>query len=477
MASSRKSSRSNPPHAPLAKGGANAGGLAARVAAQLQDIVRPGDWVEIALSGGVDSVTLLDCALRARRKLRMRLSALHVNHQLSPNAARWSAFCSRICRERGIPYETVKVGVQRGDSLEARSRDARYAVFARRDCNCIALAHHRDDQVETLFLQLLRGAGVKGLAGMPHIRKEHGASRTAKGDPLPITHRSSPAIIRPMLDVTRQEILNYAKKRKLKWIEDESNQNVHFQRNYLRHDVLPVLARRYPAYRATVARSVRHIAEAAGLLDALAIVDAAGQIVDDTLAVAALRSLSPARARNLLRYFISARGAALPNTERLDEALRQLLNAKQDAQVAIALEGACLRRYEGRIHLAQAHGEPRPFSKRWRGETRVELPGHGGVLTLARTAGTGISLARLRNNVVTIRSRRGGERLRPDCGRPRRSLKNLLQEARMPPWQRERLPLIFCGDELVWAAGIGVDCAYSSARDEAALCPEWRPSA
>jgi len=412
----------------------------------------------------------------------MRLSALHVNHQLSPNAPRWSAFCSRLCRARGISFETVTVSVRRGDSLEARARDARYAVFARRDCNFIALAHHRDDQVETLLLQLLRGAGVKGLAGMPLVRTEDRGSRIEGKTPArsgrdrnPQSSILNPRILRPLLDVSRQEILEYAKKRKLKWIEDESNRDVRFQRNYLRHDVLPVIARRYPAYRATVARSVRHLAEAAGLLEALAVVDAAGQIEDGTLAVAALRRLSPARARNLLRYFISARGAALPNTERLDEALRQLLHAKQDAQVAIELEGACLRRYEGRVYLAEARGEPRPFSRRWRGEKCVELSGLGGVLTLARTAGTGISLARLRSGVVTIRSRRGGERLQPDCHRPRRSLKNLLQEARMPPWQRERIPLIFCGGKLVWGATLGIDCAFQAAAGETAVDPVWSP--
>ena len=457
MASSRKSSRSK----------AASADLAARIAAQLQDIVRPGDRVVIALSGGVDSVALLDCAQRARRKLRMRLSALHVNHQLSPNAARWSAFCSRLCRARGIPYETVTVGVRRGDSLEARARDARYAVFARQDCSFIALAHHRDDQVETLFLQLLRGAGVKGLAGMPPIRKATSDSRTTKGD-------ASPAIVRPLLDVTRQEILEYAKKRKLKWIEDESNANAYFLRNYLRHEVLPVIARRFPAYRTTIARAARHLAEAAQLLDEVAARDGRNYLNDGTLAVEALRRLSIARARNLLRYFLGGHGVSMPGVERLEEALRQSLGAKQDAKVSVELGDFTLKRHAGRLHLMRTgSAPPAHYEKRWRGEKKLNLPELGGVLALARATGTGISLSRLRRGVVTIRSRRGGERLQPNFRRPRRSLKNLLREARVAPWMRERLPLMFCGKDLVWAAGIGVDCRYRAAYAEPSIRPVW----
>ncbi len=465
MASSRKSSRSK----------AAILDVAARIAVQLKDIVRPSDRLLVGLSGGVDSVVLLDILQRAARKLRLRLSALHVNHQLSPHARRWEAFCRRLCRARGIPFQSEKVRVRRGDSVEAAARAARYAVFARQDCDYVVLAHHRDDQVETLLLQLLRGAGVKGLAAMPLLRKAKGERRKAKGDPSSITHHPSPAILRPLLDVTRDEILEYARVRKLKWVEDESNADIYFQRNYLRHEVLPVIARRFPAYRVTLARAAGHLAEAARVLDEIAAADGAGQIEEGALAVDALRRLPAARARNLLRYFLSRHGVSMPGVERLDEALRQSLHAKLDARVEIELDGASLRRYAGRVHLVRLSGMPRRFSKRWRGESRLALPELGGVLSMAHARGGGVSLARLRGRKVTIRLRRGGERLQPDCRRPRRSLKNLLQEAHVAPWQRERLPLIFCGEALVWAPGIGVDCAFQTARDEAALRPAWMP--
>ena len=448
MASSRKSSRSKPD-------------LAGRVAAQLEDIVKPSDRLVAGLSGGVDSVVLLDILARVARKLRCRLSALHVNHQLSPNARRWEAFCRRLCRTRGIPFRSARVEVRRGDSVEAAARAARYAVFTHQPCEYVVLGHHRDDQVETLLLQLLRGAGVKGLTGMPVLRKA-GA------------RHASPSVLRPLLDVTRDEILEYARKRRLEWIEDESNQDMYFLRNFVRHEVLPVIARRFPAYRATLARAAGHLAEAARVLDELAAADAAGELADGTLSIAALRRLRPARGRNLLRYLLASHGVTMPNADRLDEALRQALTAKQDARVLVELGDFTLRRHAGRLHLVRARGvPPAHFEKLWRGEKKMALPELGGVLTLARATGAGISLSRLGGGVVTIRLRRGGERLQPNCRRPRRSLKNLLQEARMPPWQREYIPLIFCGGKLVWAARIGVDCAFQAAAGEAAVEPTW----
>ena len=454
MASSRKSSRDNS----AAPGRAD---LAGRVAASLEACVKPAGQLVVGLSGGVDSVVLLDSLQRCAGRLGFELSALHVNHQLSPNAARWASFCQRLCRARGIPFHAVKVEVRRGGG-EAAARAARYAAFARHECDVIALAHHRDDQVETFLLQLLRGAGVKGLAAMPLLK-----SKVEKSE------GRAPAIVRPLLDATRAQILEYAKARKLKWIEDESNADVGYARNYLRHEVLPVIGRRFPAYLSTIARSVGHVADAARLLDEVAAADGRGRIKEGALAVEALRRLPDARARNLLRAFLAGQGIAMPSAERLGEGLRQALSAKGDAHVRIELDGASLRRHDGYLHVVRAGKAPAGYSRRWRGEKRLELEELGGVLTLARATGAGISLARLRAGTVEIRLRRGGERLRPDCSRPRRSLKNLLQESNVPPWRRERLPLMFCGGKLVWVAGLGVDCDFQAKGREAAILPGW----
>jgi tRNA(Ile)-lysidine synthase len=440
--------------------------VAARVAAQLEN-VKPSDRLLAGLSGGVDSVVLLDILAGFARRGRFRLSALHVNHQLSPNARRWEAFCRRLCRTRGIPFRSARVRVQRGDSTEAAARAARYAAFARQPCNYVVLAHHRDDQVETLLLQLLRGAGVRGLAAMPLVRKAKVERRKSEGSP-------SPQILRPLLDVTREEILDYARRRKLKWVEDESNRDIYFRRNFIRHEVLPLIARRFPAYRVTLARAAGHLAEAAQVLDELAAADADGYLEGGALAIAALRRLAPGRARNLLRYLLACHGVPMPGAERLDEALRQMLTARRDARVQIELGGFELRRFDGRLHVvASLKDLAADYARRWRGESEIALPELGGVLAMKPARGAGISLARLRGRPVTIGMRRGGERLQPDCRRPRRSLKNLLQEANIPPWQRNRLPLLFCGDELVWAPGIGVDCRFQAAAAEPGVRPAW----
>lgn len=432
--------------------------LRARVAGSLAGIVRGGDRLVVGLSGGVDSVVLLDVLARLTRKMRFAISAIHVNHQLSPNAPRWARFCRALCRARDVPLRVVKVTVARGNSLEGAARAARHEVFRKLHADYVVLAHNQDDQIETLFLQLLRGAGVKGLAAMPLLKDER--------------------ILRPLLDAPRGEIERYARRRKLEWVEDESNADTYFLRNFLRLEVLPAIATRYPAYRSILTRSARNFADAAQLLDELGALDAAGQVEDGTLSVTALRRLAPARARNLLRYFLSTHGLNMPTADRLDEALRQVLTAKQDARVLIDLDGARLRRFRGRLHVVR---EARPvlagFAKRWRGEKELALPELGGVLMLTRGHGAGISLARLRGRALTIGVRQGGERVQPDCRRPRRSLKNLFQEARIPPWQRERLPLIRCDGELVWAAGAGVDCAYHAVGDEPALRPVWVPVA
>jgi tRNA(Ile)-lysidine synthase len=454
--------------------------LVAQAAAQLAGVLKPGDRVAAALSGGVDSVVLLDVLARLRARLRIRLSALHVNHQLSPRAPRWATFCRRACRARGIPFRSVKVTVARGDSLEAAARAARYEVFSRQRCDYIVLAHHQDDQVETLFLQLLRGAGVKGLAAMPLVRKDERGRMNVEGKSGKTGHPSSfilhPSILRPLLDVTRADILEYARERKLQWIEDESNADLHFQRNFLRHEVLPEIARRFPAYRSTIARTARHLAETATLLDEIALADGAGALVGGTLAAAALRRLSPARARNLLRHFLAARAVAMPNTGRLDEALRQVLTARQDAQLAIDLGEVGLRQFEGRLYLVSRRAASRRGDLgQWRGERELPVPELGGVLVMTPSLGMGLSLARLREQAVAIRTRSGGERLQPDRRRPRRTLKNLMQEARIPPWERERLPLLFCGGDLAWVPAIGIDCAYQAVAGERSVSPSWQP--
>lgn len=447
MASSRKSKPSN----------AVSNALAARVAARLKSVIQPGDRLLLALSGGIDSIVLLDVLARLANRLRFSLAALHVNHQLSPNAARWAAFCRAACRERGIAVRVARIEVPRGPSVERAARELRYAALVEAKADCIVLAHNEDDQAETVLLQLLRGAGVKGLAAMPFVRSSY------------------PSILRPLLDVPRADIERYAKRRKLVWIEDESNEDTRHTRNWLRHELLPRIAARVPGYRATLARAAHNLGEAASLLDELAALDAERAMADGEIRVNALSGLSVARSKNLLRWLIASRGWRTPESDRLREALRQALAAKPDSKVVVDLGECELRVYGGALHLLPARDRARERGiVTWHGEREIAFPGLGGVLTMTRRRGTGLSVARLGTQPVTIRARQGGERLQPDANRPRRTVKNLLQEARMPPWQRERLPFIYCGETLACIPGVAVDYRFQAQRGEASILPVWR---
>lgn len=442
--------------------------LVFHVAGQLSAVVKRGDRLVVGLSGGVDSVALLDVLIRIAGRRRFQLGALHINHQISRNAARWEAFCRAVCGSRAIPLRVIRVKVPRGDSLEAAARAARYDAFRSQQADYVVLAHNQDDQAETLLLQLLRGAGVKGLAAMPAIRREAGSgSRLARHAP--------PSILRPLLDVPRAQIEAYARQRKLEWIEDESNSNTYYPRNFLRHEVLPVISRRFPSYRTTLARAARNLADASQLLDELAAHDGAAYLGEASLQVTGLRKLSRTRAKNLLRHFLALQGTTMPNSERLEEALRQSLNAKVDAQVCIDLGDCELRRFADALHVVRKQpGVSADFTRAWRGERELVLPELNGVLRMDNARGAGISRAKLESRQVTIRVRSGGERLQPDRARPRRSVKNLLQEFCIPPWLRDRLPFIYCGERLVWIPGIGIDCGFQGQAGEPSVVPAWK---
>ena len=425
-----------------------------------------GRRLTVALSGGVDSVVLLDLLDRLRVELDFSLSAVHVNHQLSPHAAEWARFCEALCAARGVPLhvQAVKVRKRSELGLEAAAREARYAVLLAQPADHVVLAHHLDDQAETVLLNLLRGAGVRGLSGMPTIR-----GREQQGG-------MAPTILRPLLDVSRAAVLAYGKQRKLAWVEDESNADVSLTRNFLRAEVMPAIERKFPAYRDTILRASRNLAEASALLDELGGLDLVHGARDGRLNMGYLSGLSQARAKNLLRVFFQSQGAPMPDAIRLQEMLHQLLAAGSGARIEIAWSRFVLRRYRGEVWVES--GVPTPqadWSRPWCGESVLPLPELGCQLEFVPAQGEGISLAQLHTHAVSLRLRQGGERLRVDCKRPRRSLKNLFQEAAIPAWMRERLPLIFCGEHLVAVPGIGVDCAYQATADEAGLLLRCSP--
>jgi tRNA(Ile)-lysidine synthase len=426
------------------------------VAAQIAPLLPARSAILIGLSGGVDSVVLLHLLHELAPRFSWRLSALHVHHGISPNAGTWADFCADLCARYMIHLhvEYVDIAPLRGHGIEAAARKLRHAAFAGQECDFVALAHHADDQAETLLLQLLRGAGVRGASAMPQI-----AERAV-----------SVSLIRPLLHCCRKEILEYAAAHELQWIDDESNADDSYPRNFLRHRILPLLEQRFPAYRDTLVRSARHFAEASDLLDDLAQQDAAQAIQGATLAVAALQPLSLPRARNLLRYFLHECGTPMPQAAQLDDMLRQLCDARADAELCITLGDWQVRRYQGKVHVLPALGVFDPgLVLSWHGEAELVWPAMNMQLRFDQSQGAGVSLAKLLHAPVTLRLRKGGESLRPQPKAATRTLKNLLQELHVPPWQRDRLPLLYSGDELVCVPGVAVAAGYRADGHEAAV--------
>jgi len=410
----------------------------AQVAQQLRELAGMRPKVLVAFSGGVDSMVLAHALVRARDSLAgLRLA--HVDHGLQPASQDWARQCAEVAREWRVPYAVLRARIKRrrGESPEAAAREARYTLLAQAMMpgEVLVTAQHRDDQVETVLLQLLRGAGVAGLAAMPAIAS-FGPGRIA----------------RPLLDVTRAEIVAAARAAKLRWIEDPTNRDPRFARNYLRHHVLPLIHGQWPGADRAVARTAAHMAEARELLAERADSDLAVVADGGGLAVVALRALTPARRRNALRRYIAQAGVELPDASRLNEMTIALLSARADAQPEVRWRGAVLRRRFDRLELhvdsqAEIAGghEIHAKSWRWADERVCVLNDAGDTLVLLDDAAGPIDLDRL-PAALALAPRRGGERLRPGARARTQSLKTLLQSAKIAVEERARMPLLFTGE-------------------------------
>ena len=450
MASSGKSSPADP---------------AAVAGAFLRRHTRPGAHVTVGLSGGADSMALLHALALAARSFPVALRALHVHHGISPNADDWAAFCRRQCAALGVPFELKQVDIapHRHLGLEGAARKARWRAFRAAAPEYLALAHHRDDQAETALLQMLRGAGVKGMAAMPVVMQGYGEA-------------ARPVVLRPFLELGRDALRDWARGLGLEWIEDESNQDRDRLRNFLRLDVIPRLGAEVPAAAAVLARSAGHLGEAAALLAELGAEDLARVAEGEELDIAGLRALGAPRARNALRSWCEARGAPVPSTRRLEELMRQISAARGDANVCLEVAGWTFRRYRGLLYLEPPFRAPDPdWSVRWTGDNRLLLLELGGTLHFRAQEGRGLDAGLLRGGEVTVRLRRGGETMRTSAGGYHRSLRNLFQETGMPPWRRERLPLVYLGTQLAAVPGLGEDADLRAAPGRAGLIVSWEP--
>lgn len=419
----------------------------------------PSCWV--AYSGGVDSHGLLHALAGRRHELPFPLGAVHVNHGLQAQADGWSGHCRQVCEDLDVPFVLLagNAAPAPGESPEASARALRYRLMGEwlPEGALLLSAHHQDDQAETLLLQLLRGAGPRGLSAMP-VRAPLG-----KG-----------WLLRPLLDCTRDDLLAYAEERGLAWVEDPSNRDTRFDRNFLRHRLLPELKTRWPAAAAVLTRSAGLCAEAAQLQEAVAEEDAgvAAGPYPGTLSVAALERLAPPRQRNLLRYWLRQRGFSLPSRAVLQRLLDEVLHCRADAEPRVHWSGAEVRRYRDAVFamppLEEWEGDAGPD---WDPAGRADLPLADGVLSARPVAGRGLRLEK--GEVLRIRFRQGGERIRQPGHAHHHSLKQLLQDQGIPPWERERLPLLYRGDELVAVAGLWFAAGHGAGSGEAGLDIRW----
>lgn len=419
-----------------------------------------GQRLGVALSGGRDSAALLVACARHAGQHAVALHALHVHHGLSAHADAWADACAVLAARHDVPLDVRRVAVADVAALgvEAAARQARYAALraaaAALRLDAVMLAHHEDDQAETVLLQALRGAGPHGLAAMAARQRDAGALLW----------------LRPLLAVPRAAIDDYVAAR-IAWVDDDSNATTAHRRNALRHEVMPAVATAFPSAARTLARVAAHQAEAAALLDDLAKQDAGGAFDGVTLACAALADLPAPRARNLLRWFLRGHGLPPPSTARLAAMLAQLAAPRRDAEVELAHAGVALGVHRGRIHVHAP--APPPYEVRWQGERELRLP-HGR-LAFLRQVGEGIATERLGAGGALVGPRAGGERLALHARRPRRALAAWLYDAGLPAWSRDALPLVRCAGEVVAVAALGVDVGWRAAPGQPGIGLAWHP--
>jgi tRNA(Ile)-lysidine synthase len=417
--------------------------------------LHPPSRITVAFSGGLDSTVLL--ATLCRLGLSIPVRAAYVDHGIHAASGEWSAHCAGVAAALGVEFAGVRVDVDRasGEGLEAAAREARYGALRELldSREWLLTAHHADDQLETLLLRMLRGTGVRGLRGIIGFG-EFGAGWLG----------------RPLLRFTRQELRAEADARALVWLEDPSNAELQHDRNYLRLSVLPALRARWPTAAQHAERLAEQANDAERLLESVAAEDARALAAPWHVPRAVLAALEPARQRNLLRYLLRATGLEAPSARKLDELRRSLLDSHAESRARVRWPRGEGRVYREALHLLGPLPPPSPPGYAARIAADAAWIGPEGRVTLAPARdGAGLPQSWLERG-LTMRFRSGGERFRPRGRDHHHSLKHLFQETGVVPWMRDRVPLIFCGDEL---AAIG-DLWLSADVDAApASEPRW----
>jgi tRNA(Ile)-lysidine synthase len=428
--------------------------LASAIDALLGELRPPASGLCVAYSGGLDSTVLLHGlhGLYGGASLPP-LRAVHVDHGLHGESQRWARDCERASAALGLACRVLRVDARapRGASPEAAARTARYAALAGELAadEVLLTAHHADDQLETVLLQLLRGGGLAGVAGMPRL------ARFAAG-----WHG------RPLLGFTRAALRVWASAEQLDWTEDPSNLDPRFDRNYLRLAVLPAIRDRWPGAAATVGQVAVRAAEAVDLATSIAAADLAAVREGRTLPLARFEQLSEPRQRAVLRAWLEECGLPLPSARTLAALRRDLWQAAADRIPCARWQDARVYRYRGRLYADRARDPPAAVAQ-WPIGQGLTL-GADGRLELAVSVGRGLSRARLPDR-LQLRPREGGETFLPAGHTQHRPLRKWLQERGVLPWLRDRVPLVYAGEELVAVGGVAYGAQYAAQADE----PSW----
>nr|WP_310616611.1 tRNA lysidine(34) synthetase TilS [Pantoea cypripedii] len=406
----------------------------------LAALLTPDARYVLAFSGGLDSTVLLhQLVCWQQQHPQVHLRALHVHHGLSPNADSWAAHCLQICQQWGIPLAVLPVLVDgREQGIEAAARDARYqALFQQlQPGECLLTAQHLDDQCETLLLALKRGSGPAGLAGMPAQRS-----------------RGEKRHLRPLLGISRQQLEDWAAKHRLSWIEDESNADCRYDRNFLRQQVIPELQARWPHFSAAAARSAALCGEQEQLLDEL-LAEQLAQLTDahGRLAFTSLLGMSEARRHALLRRWIAGQGGVMPSRDALLRITREVMQSREDAQPCLNFGAFELRRYRQHLYWLPPQTSLSQHLLTWDDRSQpLQLPDQLGEL-VARPEVSQLRFPAADEQVSVRFQAQGYFHLQGRTGG--REMKKLWQEAGIPPWQRERIPLIYYNQTLICAPGL-----------------------
>jgi len=423
-----------------------------RILQVLETLPAPGHYW-LAYSGGMDSTALLSILATHRDRLPAELVAVHVNHQISVNARHWEEHCRAFCRELNVRYESVTIDARAGHrgSPEAHARELRYTALGEfmQEDDVLLTAHHRDDLAETFILQLLRGSGPEGLSAIPATR------RCGKG-----------WLMRPLLEYTRRDIDDYVRCLGLTWVEDESNIDQGIDRNFIRQTIMPALRERWPAVIDVLWRVSRVQADAVAVMNDMAGQDLQGAlgISDNVVHWSAIERLALPRQRNLLRYWIRKNGRTVPGMNVIDEIIHELLHARPDSMPCIRWENTEIRRYRDDVYILPAITSAPSGPYKWSLDDPLVLD--GGRLEAGLTVGSGIRTTLVPDKNVMVRFRTGGESIRPAGRRETHDLKKLFQESAVPPWRRNRVPLVYVGDELAAVAGYWIADGFKATGGE-----------